>query len=185
MRKFLPNFPPSWIILARWSKHDVAMEVCSIWKSHQKINSMLLNTGYLPVPLQPSSLPWQPAHSRAARWPSICKQALTMLLNSDGEMQWRNSDYSGCGKIKQHGAQNTLNAWLRSGDALSNSPYPHTPTPPRAISFFTPLFYFILPPFFYLFKGRTMSEDKKSLKFPSHNRSRVELTFLVVVSHFR
>ena len=29
-----------------------------------------------------------------------------------------------------------------------------------------------------------MSEDKKSLKFPSYNRSGVELTFLVVVSHF-
>ena len=29
-----------------------------------------------------------------------------------------------------------------------------------------------------------MSEDKKSLKFPSHSRSGVELTFLVV-SHFR
>ena len=39
--------------------------------------------------------------------------------------------------------------------------------------------------FLFLFKGRTISEDKKSLKFPSHNRTGVELTFLVVVSHFR
>ena len=29
-----------------------------------------------------------------------------------------------------------------------------------------------------------MSSDRKSLKFPSHNRSEVELTFLVVVPHF-
>ena len=137
------------------------------------------------MPLQPSSLPWQPAHSRAARRPSICKQALTMLLNSNGETQRRNSDYSGCGKTKRHRAQNTLNAQLRSGDALSNSPYPHTPTPPRAISFFTPLLFYPTSIFLFLFKGRTMSEDKKSLKFPSYNRSGMELTFLVVVSHFR
>ena len=49
-------------------------------------------------------------------------------------------------------------------------------------------FFFLFYPtsiFLFLFKGQTMSEHKKSLKFPSHNRSGVGLTFLVVVSHFR
>ena len=108
-----------------------------------------------------------------------------MLLHSDGETQQKNSDYSGCGKPKRHRAQNAWSAQLRSGDALSNSPYPHTPTPPRPISFFTPFLFYPTSIFLFMFKGQTMSEDKKSLKFPSHNRSGVGLTFLVVASHLR
>jgi len=116
-----------------------------IWKSYQTINGM-------PIPPQPSSPPWLSTHSHARRL-SICKQALTMFLNSGSETQWWNSDYSCCGKTERNETpgQNTLNAQLRSRDVLSYSPCPHDPTTFCIVSSFTPLF--VLFCFIFIFSS--------------------------------
>ena len=60
----------------------------------------------------------------------------------------------------------------------------HIRLPPHYFLFHTAFLFYPTSIVLFLFKEQTMSEDKKSLKFPSHNWSRVELTFLVVVPHF-
>ena len=60
----------------------------------------------------------------------------------------------------------------------------HIRLPPHYFLFHTTFLFYPTSIVLFLFKEQTMSEDKKSLKFPSHNWSRVELTFLVVVPHF-